>query len=61
MLEHPRVGLFTTYKLVTGSMFPRMREKLAPKGPRVELELKSRNGHLSSTGKAALDRFVEAA
>jgi len=61
MLEHPRVGLFTTYKLVTGSMFPKMREKLVAKGPHVDLELKSRTGHLSSDGKAALDRFVGAA
>ena len=61
VMEHPRVGLFTTYRLATGSMFARMREKLVGKVPRVELELKSRNGHLSPAGKAALDRFVGAA
>jgi flavodoxin len=61
VLERPRVGLFTTYRLATGSMFAKMREKLVGKVPRVELELKSRDGHLSSAGRAALDRFVGAA
>ena len=60
ILGRPRVGLFTTYKLVTGSMFARMREALAGKIPRMDLELKSRSGHLSAAGRRALDRFVEA-
>jgi flavodoxin len=53
------VGLFTTYKLATGSMFARMRAALAGKAGRVVLELKSRDGHLSDAGRQALDRFVE--
>ncbi len=53
-----RVGLFTTYKLATGSMFAKMREPLAGKLPAVELELKSRSGHLSEHDREALDRFV---
>ncbi len=57
-LGHPRVGLFTTYKLVTGSMFARMRQALAGKISRMDLELKSRSGHLSAAGRLALDRFV---
>ena len=57
-LPRARVGLFTTYKLATGSMFPRMRAALAAKAPRVEVELKSRDGHLSNAGRAALDRLV---
>ena len=60
-LEHPRVGLFTTYKLVTGSMFARMRQALEGKLARVGLELKSRNGHLTADGRQALDRFIAVA
>jgi flavodoxin len=55
-----RVGLFTTYKLATGSMFARMRAAIGAKASRIELELKSRDGHLSDAGRQALDRFVEA-
>jgi hypothetical protein len=55
-----RVGLFTTYKLATGSMFARMRAALGAKTSGIELELKSRDGHLSEAGRQALDRFVEA-
>lgn len=57
-LDHPTVGLFTTYKLVTGSMFARMRVALAGKVPRADFELKSRKGQLSDEGRQALDRFV---
>ena len=53
-----RVGLFTTYKLATGSMFAKMRAALAGKVDRVDLELKSRDGHLSEAGRLALDRFL---
>jgi flavodoxin len=60
-LSHPRVGLFTTYKLVTGTMFARMRAALAGKIPQMDFELKSRSGHLSAAGRQALDRFVGAA
>jgi flavodoxin len=57
-LGQGRVGLFTTYKLATGSMFAKMRAALAGKADRVDLELKSRDGHLSEAGRLALDRFV---
>jgi flavodoxin len=57
-LPHARVGLFTTYKLATGSMFAKMRAALAGKADRIDVELKSRNGHLSDAGRAALDRFL---
>jgi len=60
-LGRARVGLFTTYKLATGSMFPRMRRALASKAERVDLELKSRDGHLSDAGTAALERLLGAA
>ena len=57
-LARSRVGLFTTYKLVTGSMFPKMRAALDTRAPHVDLELKSRGGHLSDAGRQALDRFA---
>lgn len=53
-----RVGLFTTYQLLTGSMFPRMRAVLAGKTPTPSLELKSRDGRLSERDREALTRFV---
>jgi flavodoxin len=57
-ITRPRVGLFTTYKLVTGTMFQRMRDALSGKVSRADFELKSRNGHLSDAGRRDLDRFV---
>ncbi len=54
----PRVALFTTYKLATGSQFRKMREALGARTARPSLELKSRNGHLSDRDRAALDRFL---
>jgi flavodoxin len=60
-ISHPRVALFTTYKLVTGSMFGRMRAELEGKTPHATLELKSRDGRLSDRDKQALDRFLSAA
>jgi flavodoxin len=53
-----RVGLFTTYKLLTGSMFAKMREHLAGKTGPIGLELKSRNAHLSDANRRGLDRFL---
>ena len=57
-LAHSRVGLFTTYKLATGSMFPRMRAALDTRVSHVDLELKTRGGHLTDDARAALDRFA---
>lgn len=59
-LGRARVGLFTTYKLATGSMFPRMRKALEGRADRVDLELKSRDGRLSDADRAALDRLAGA-
>ena len=53
-----RVGLFTTYRLVTGSQFSRMGAALTGKTNPPELELKSRNGHLSASDEKALERFL---
>jgi flavodoxin len=57
-LGHARIGLFTTYKLRTGSMFARMRAALGGEAGRVGLELKSRDGRLSDAGRQALDGFL---
>jgi flavodoxin len=54
----PRVALFTTYKLRTGSQFPRMRAALAGKTAAPQLELQSRNGRISAADKRALEQFV---
>ena len=56
--KRPRIGLFTTYKLATGSQFPKMRAALAGKTNVPELELKSRNGHLSPADEKAVGSFV---
>ncbi len=57
-LSGAKVGLFTTYQLLTGSMFGKLRESLEGKIGPAELELKSRNGRLDEANKRALDRFI---
>ncbi len=57
-LRRPKVALFTTYRLLTGSMFDRMAAALGPTGARVDLHLRSRDGTLSAAGRDALDRFL---
>jgi flavodoxin len=57
----PRVGLFTTYKLASGSIFAQMRKHLARKVPAIGLELRSKTGRLSDTDKQELERFLSAA
>jgi hypothetical protein len=57
----PRVGLFTTYKLASGSMFSQMRKHLASKIPAIGLELRSRTGRLSEADKRVLERFLTGA
>jgi flavodoxin len=59
-LDRPRVGLFTTYRILTGSMFARMRRELRHTAARVELEVKARGPHLTDDGRRALDRWIEA-
>lgn len=58
-LERPRVALFTTYKIRTGSMFPRMRRVLRDKAPTIELELKAKGKQLTDEGRRALDAFLD--
>lgn len=52
------IALFTTYKVLTGSMFRNMYKQLKGCFARPGLELKSRDGLLSEENKEALDRFI---
>ena len=61
VLSRPRIGLFTTYRLATGSMFAQMRRHLAGHAPAPVLELKSRNGLLSESNQRAIERFIAGA
>jgi flavodoxin len=54
----PKVALFTTYKLRTGSQFSKMRAALAGKTAQPQLQLQSRSGALSTTDGQALGHFI---
>jgi flavodoxin len=54
----PKVALFTTYKLRTGSQFPKMRSALAGKTSPPQLELRSRDGNLSPKDDEAIELFI---
>ncbi len=56
--KRPRVALFTTYLLATGSQFPKMRAAVTGKTNAPELELKSRHGRLSAADEKALEKFM---
>ena len=53
-----KVVLFTTYKILTGSMFRNMYKRLKGKFATPSLELKSRNGSLSENDKQALENLI---
>ena len=53
-----KLALFTTYKILTGSMFRNMDKHLKGKFATPSLELKSRNGSLSETDKHALNSLI---
>ena len=53
-----KVVLFTTYKILTGSMFRNMYKQLKGKFATPSLELKSRNGSLSEKDKQALENLI---
>jgi flavodoxin len=59
--RNPRTILFTTYKLLTGSMFRKMLMELNGKISNPFAELKSRNGSLSEKDKKVLDKFISPA
>jgi flavodoxin len=54
----PKVALFTTFQLRTGSQFPKMRAALVGKTAQPQLQLQSRHGALSPRDEQALERFV---
>jgi hypothetical protein len=53
-----KTALFTTSKMLTGSMFNKMRNKLTGHIESCLTELKSRNGMLSEDDKIVLDNFI---
>jgi flavodoxin len=53
-----KIALFTTYKILTGSMFRNMSKQLKGKFAAPSLELKSRNGSLSEIDKQALENLI---
>ncbi len=53
-----KIALFTTYKILTGSMFKNMYKQLKGKFALPSLELKSRNGFLSAADKENLDSMI---
>jgi flavodoxin len=55
---NPPTILFTTYKILIGSMFKNMRRHLNGKISEPFAELKSRSGRLSLSDKGVLDNFV---
>jgi flavodoxin len=57
-LKDKKVALFTTYKLVTGRMFRKMREHLAEKSGNISLELKSRSGRMNESHRKLIDSFI---
>jgi flavodoxin len=54
-----KLVFFTTYKILTGSMFKNMFKQLKGKFAAPSLELKSRNGFLSAQDKEKLDSIIE--
>lgn len=54
-----KIGLFTTYKVRTGSMFSNMKKHLKSKIQEATLLLQSRNGELNEFNKNLIDKFIE--
>jgi flavodoxin len=56
--KNQKIGLFTTYKILTGSMFRNMKKYLFSETEEMVVELKSRNGRLSDIDKQRLLEFL---
>ncbi len=54
-----KTALFTTYKILTGSMFANMRKQLKGRIDHCPTELKSRDGRLSEKDRMILDEWIE--
>ncbi|NJO88007.1 MAG: flavodoxin family protein [Chloroflexia bacterium] len=57
-LKDKKVALFTTYKLLTGSMFKNMKQKLIGKISEFSLTLKAKGIELSDQDKENLKQFA---
>lgn len=57
-LKNKKIGLFTTYKIATGTMFKKMKSHLKNKIEDISLELKSRNGMLNESNMTKLFNFT---
>ena len=53
-----KLALFTTYKILTGSMFRNMNKKIKGRFAYPALQLKSRDRFLSEKNKQDLDQFI---
>ena len=58
-IDNKRIVLFTTYKVATGSMFRKMKERLKCDSKCIKLELKSRNGFLKDTTSDLLRNTIK--
>lgn len=58
-MKDKKVGLFTTYKLSTGSMFRNMEKPIATKINKIELLIKSKGEEIDDNHKALLDKFFD--
>ncbi|RPI19872.1 MAG: hypothetical protein EHM58_00330 [Ignavibacteriae bacterium] len=58
-LKNKKVGLFTTYKLATGSMFRNMKKHLNGKIDDVLIEIKSRNNKLDTRNSEKILEFIK--
>lgn len=54
-----KIGLFTTYKVRTGSIFSNIKKHLKSKTQEATLLLQSRNGELNDLNKNLVDKFIE--
>lgn len=54
-----KTALFTTYKIMTGSMFRNMNKFLRGKTQDTSLLFQSRNGELSEINTNLIDKFIE--
>jgi len=57
-LSNKKVVLFTTYKILTGSMFRKMKKQISNKIKRIELTLKAKNTVLSEKDKMELQKLI---
>lgn len=58
-INDKKIVLFTTYKVATGSMFRKMRERLKCDSKFIKLELKSRNGRLDESTSTLLRSSIK--